>query len=204
MPLSIEEVNRLKAAPVPSMLPVLATRWSPRSFKNTPISPADLRTILEAARWSQSSSNEQPWRFFVGVKGTETHNKIFATLVPFNQLWATNASVLILSFAQLKNEASKPNKYAMYDLGAATANLVTQAHALGLYGHSMGGFDNDKAKQTFDLSDDFEVGAVTAIGYQDEPAALANETLLEREVAQRQRKPLSEIALTALNEPLKL
>jgi nitroreductase len=204
MPLSIEEVNRLKAAPVPSMLPVLATRWSPRSFKNTPISPADLSTILEAARWSQSSSNEQPWRFFVGVKGTETHNKIFATLVPFNQLWATNASVLILSFAQLKNEASKPNKYAMYDLGAATANLVTQAHALGLYGHSMGGFDNDKAKQTFDLSDDFEVGAVTAIGYQDEPAALANETLLEREVAQRQRKPLSEIALTALNEPLKL
>ncbi len=204
MPLSIEELNRLKTAPVPSMLPVLATRWSPRSFKNTPVSEADLKTILEAARWSPSSSNEQPWRFFVGVKGTETHNKIFATLVPFNQMWATNANVLILSFAQIKTEADKPNRYALHDLGAATANLVTQAHALGLYAHSMGGFDNDKAKLTFDLSDDFEVGAVTAIGYQDEPAALNNETLIEREIAQRQRKPLSEIAFTALNEPLKL
>jgi nitroreductase len=204
MTLSLQEVNRLKTAPVASMLPVLATRWSPRSFKNTPVSPADLQTILEAARWSASSSNEQPWRFFVGVKGTETHNKIFATLVAFNQMWATNANVLILSFAQSKTEANKPNRYALHDLGMATANLITQAHALGLYCHSMGGFDNDKARQTFELGDDFEVGAVTAIGYQDEPSALPNETLIEREVAPRKRKELSEIALSALNAPVQL
>ncbi len=204
MTLSAAEVNRLKIAPVKSMLPVLASRWSPRSFKDQPISHDDLKTILEAARWSPSSSNEQPWRFFVGIKGTETHNKIFATLVAFNQMWATNANVLILSFAQLKTEAAKPNKYAMHDLGTATANLVTQAHALGLYCHSMGGFDNEKARQTFDLSDDYEVGCVTAIGYQDDPAALNNETLIEREVAQRQRKPLSELAFVDLNQPLDL
>jgi len=45
---------------------------------------------------------------------------------------------------------------------------------------------------------------VIAIGYQDEPSALTNETMLEREVASRTRKPLSEIALAALDVPVSL
>jgi nitroreductase len=204
MTLSLEEVNRLKNAPVESMLPVLATRWSPRSFKDQPVSSADLKTILEAARWSASSSNEQPWRYFVGVKGTETWDKIFACLVPFNQSWAKHAGVLLLTVAQAKAAKGSPNHYALYDLGQATATAIIQAHALGLVSHSMGGFNHDAARQTFGLSEDFALGAVVAIGHQDEPSALPNETLLERELAPRERKPLPEIALSALNVPVEL
>ena len=202
--LSAAEVDSLKQAPVASMLPVLATRWSPRSFKDEPVSAADLKTILEAARWSASSSNEQPWRYFVGVKGTETWDKILACLVPFNQLWAKNAGVLLLAVAQAKTAKGSPNHYALYDLGQATATAILQAHALGLVSHSMGGFNNDAARATFGLSEDFALGAVVAIGYQDEPAALPNDTLLEREVAPRTRKPLSEIALSALDVPAEI
>ena len=204
MTLSLEEANRLKQAPVPSMLPVIATRWSPRSFKDEPVSSAELKTILEAARWSASSSNEQPWRYFVGVKGTETWNKIFACLVPFNQSWARNAGVLLLAFAQTRTAKGSHNHYALYDLGQATATLILQAHALGLVSHSMGGFDHAAARTTFGLSEDYALGAVVAIGHQDEPSALSNEALLEREVAQRDRKPLSEIALAALSVPAPL
>ena len=200
MTLSLEEVNNLKQAPVETMLPVLAQRWSPRAFKETPIPAGDLRTILEAACWTQSSSNEQPWRFLVGVKGTETHDKIFATLVPANQLWAGKAGALILNFTLLKTGKGSPNKYALYDLGASSAMLVIQAEALGLVTHSMGGYDNDAARRAFGLNEDYSLGAVIAVGYQDEPASLPNETLLEREVAKRGRKPLSEIALTALDQ----
>lgn len=204
MPLSIEQVNELKQAPVEGMLPVLAHRWSPRSFKDTPISSNDLKIILEAARWAASSSNEQPWRFLVGVKGSETHEKIFGTLVGFNQTWADKPHVLILGFALHKDTKGNPNRYAVYDLGQATVSLIAQATALGLATHSMGGFDQDAARRAFNLTEDYAIGAVIAIGYQDEPAAIANEQMRQREIAPRERKPLSVIALTALDKPLEI
>lgn len=204
MPLSIEEINKLKAVPQEGLLPVIATRWSPRSFSDKDVSANDLRLILEAARWTPSSSNQQPWRFLVGVKGSETHQKIFNTLVPFNQSWASKAPVLILGTAVAKDSKGTPNAYALYDLGQAVASLVLQAEALGLVAHSMGGFDHAGARAAFSLGDDLVIGAVTAIGYQGQPSALENETLREREIAPRERKPLSEIALTALGEPLQL
>jgi nitroreductase len=201
MSLSIEEVNKLKKAPVEGLEPLLAERWSPRAFKETPVKPADLKLILEAARWTASSSNVQPWRFIVGVKGTEAYNKIFATLVPFNQSWAGKAGVLLLGFAETANSKGEPNAYALYDLGQAAATLVAQASALGLHSHSMGGFDHEAAAKTFGLTQGYALGAVIAIGYQDDPSAITNEQTLQREVAPRERKPLSEIALTALGTP---
>jgi nitroreductase len=204
MPLSIEEVNKLQQAPVEGMLPALAHRWSPRSFTDKAISANDLIIVLEAARWAASSSNEQPWRFLVGVKGSETHDKIFETLVGFNQSWANKPHVLILGCALLKDGKENPNRYAAYDLGQATVSLVVQATALGLATHSMGGFDHDAARRAFNLTEDYVIGAVIAIGYQDEPSALGNEQLREREIAARQRKPLTEIALASLDQPFQI
>jgi hypothetical protein len=40
------------------------------------------------------------------------------------------------------------------------------------------------------------MGAAIALGYQGEPGALANERLIESEVAQRTRKPLSEFVFS--------
>jgi nitroreductase len=199
---SSAELNQQKLAPVEGMLSVLAARWSPRAFDEKPVSSSDLKLILEAARWTASSGNSQPWRFLVGIKGTETHEKIFSTLVGFNQAWAGKASVLILGFAELKNAKGEPMPYALYDLGQAAASLITQASALGLHTHSMAGFDYAKAKDAFGLTDDQGLGAVIAVGYQAEPSTIANEQMLQREIAPRERKPLSEIALTSLNTPL--
>ncbi len=205
MTLSLAEVNALKQAPVEGLLPALAHRWSPRAFKETPVSTADLKLVLEAAQWAASSSNLQPWRFIVGVKGTETHDKIFSTLVGFNKSWAGKAGVLILGVAVAKNESDgNINHYALYDLGQAVSQLTAQAEALGLATHSMGGFDHAAARATFQLTDSHVLGAVTVLGYQAEPGTLENEKLLEREIAPRGRKPLSEIALTAIGTPLQL
>jgi nitroreductase len=202
MALSIEEVNHFKHAPVAGLLPALAHRWSPRSFKETPVSSHDLKLILESARWAASSSNLQPWRFLVGVKGSETHSKILSALVPFNQSWAGKAPILILGFALAKDPKGNPNYYALYDLGQASVSLILQATGLGLATHSMGGFEHEVAKSAFGLKEDHTLGSVIAIGYQDEPSALTSEMLLQREVAPRDRKPLSEIALAALDHPL--
>lgn len=204
MALSIEEINKLKLARPEGLLPVIAKRWSPRSFTEEVVSTNDLRIILEAAQWAASSSNLQPWRFFVGVKGTETYQKIFNALVPFNQGWAKKPHILILGVAANKDSKGSPNAYALYDLGQATALLVLQTEALGLAAHSMGGFDHAAVRSAFGLGEDYVIGAVTAIGHQDQPSALESETLREREIAPRERKQLSEIALAALDQPLPL
>lgn len=203
MSLTIEEVNKLKAAPVEGMLPVLANRWSPRSFNGNPIPENDIKIILEAARWTASSSNEQPWRFLVGVNGSPTHKKIFDSLVGANQTWAVKPYLLILGFTMLKDSKGNTNRYAIYDLGQAVVSLITQANALGLKTHSMGGFDHDAVRHAFNLTEDYGVGAVIAIGHQDEPGALPAE-LEQREIAPRQRKPLSLIALTELETPFEI
>ncbi len=196
-----EDLNQQKIAPVAGLQPLLAHRWSPRAFKATEIPHADLKLLLEAARWTASSSNEQPWRFLVGAKGSETHQKIFSTLVGFNQMWAGNAGLLILGYTELKDSKGQPNQYAVYDLGAASVSLIIQAFALGLHSHSMGGFDHEAAKKAFLLTDDHHLGAVIAVGHQDDPSSITNEQMLQRELEPRTRKPLSEIALTNPGTP---
>lgn len=180
---------------------VILRRWSPRSFADKPVSKPDLRKLFEAARWSASSYNEQPWRFIVGVKGDETYKKIFDVLVEFNQTWAGSAPVLILTVAQKHFSHNKQaNRYALYDTGAATALLMLQATHQGLHAHSMAGFDVDKARKTFGIPDDYEIGAVTAVGYLGDPLKLP-EQLQQQEKSPRGRKPVEEIVLAEWGKP---
>jgi nitroreductase len=206
MTLSALEVNRLKQAPaVEGVLPAVLSRWSPRAFADRDVSPADLAKVFEAARWSASSYNEQPWQFLVGTRNSLTHKKIFDTLIGFNQSWAGAAPVLILGVANSKfSQNGNPNYHALYDLGQAAAALALQAEALGLATHSMAGFDHDAVRKAFEIPEDYVLGAVTALGYQGEPSALANDQLKEIEVLPRTRKPLSEFVLSAWGTPAKL
>ncbi|MGA9668094.1 MAG: nitroreductase family protein [Terracidiphilus sp.] len=203
MTLSAAEVNSLKQAPaVDGVLPILHQRWSPRSFANREVSPADLAKVFEAARWAASSHNEQPWRFLVGDRNSLTYKKIFDSLVPFNQTWAVHAPVLILGVANAKfSRNDSPNRVALYDLGAAASYLTLQAAALGLATHQMAGFDTDSARKALDIPGHYVVGAVIALGYQGEPDALPNEQFVAQEVAARQRKPLSEFVFSTWDTP---
>jgi nitroreductase len=161
--------------------------------------------VFEAARWAASSFNEQPWRFLVGTRNSLTHKKIFSTLIGFNQGWAGAAPVLILGAASTKfAHNGTTNAYALYDLGAAAAYLCLQAAELGLSTHSMAGFDHEAARKTFEIPEDYALGAVIALGYQGEPAALGHEKLIALETEPRERKPLSEFVLSAWDTPAQL
>jgi len=91
----------------------------------------------------------------------------------------------------------------MHDVGAATATLTLQATALGLHSHGMAGFDKDKARAAFNIPEDFEIGAVTALGYLGDAETLA-EGLKAQETAARQRKPLAEVVFSEWETPAQL
>jgi hypothetical protein len=44
---------------------LIAKRWSPYAFSDRAVSTKDLQSLFEAARWTASSNNEQPWRYIV-------------------------------------------------------------------------------------------------------------------------------------------
>jgi hypothetical protein len=67
----------------------------------------------------------------------------------------------------------------------------------------MGGLDRDKARANFNIPEDYEVGAVWALGYLGEPTALP-EQLQEMETAPRTRKPLSEFVFSSWDKAAKL
>jgi nitroreductase len=203
MTLSKTELNKAKHAPeVDGVLPIFHTRWSPRSFSDREVSRADLAKVFEAARWAASSFNEQPWRFLVGTRHSFAYKKIFDSLMPFNQQWAAAAPVLILGTAKTKfSHNGSPNRVAFYDLGAAASYLTLQAAALGLATHQMAGFDPEVARKAFEIPEDYLIGAVIALGYQGEPAALPNEQFVAQEVAPRQRKPLKDFVFSLWDTP---
>jgi hypothetical protein len=58
----------------------------------------------------------------------------------------------------------------------------------------MGGFDVQKAREIFNVYEDYEVGIMIAIGYQDTYHVL-RERLREKAFTPRVRKPLSEMPL---------
>jgi nitroreductase len=206
MALTAIEVNKMKYAQpsTDGVLPVILERWSPRAFADRDVSPSDLKIVFEAARWAPSSYNEQPWRFFVGHRNSETYKKILDALVPFNQEWAKNAPVLILGVAKTRfSHNDSPNNYASHDLGAAMGFMTLQAATLGLSTHQMAGFDWVRARDAFEIPETYTLGSVMALGYHGELSAL-EEKFQAQEQSPRSRKALSELVFSAWDSPADL
>lgn len=176
------------------ILDVIKRRWSPRAFGDRLIEPNKVRQLFEAARWSASSYNEQPWRFIVATKDDEkAFKKALDCLLEANQVWAKQASLLILTATRTTfSRNNKPNRVHAHDLGLAMANLTLQATAMGLFAHQMAGVDLDKVRKTYAIPDDFEPQTACAVGYAGDPESLPD-PLKKAELEERTRKPLGEI-----------
>ena len=173
---------------------LISERKSIRAFSDKEISDEALITLMEAARWAPSSMNEQPWRFIVVRKeNTEAFQKMIQCLNDSNKIWAQHASILLLTVANNTiTTLNKPNAYAWHDIGLAIGNLSLQAISMDIFLHQMGGFKSEEAKKLFNIPNGFEPVSVIALGYQGNAEALPS-PLRERELKQRERKPLSEI-----------
>lgn len=182
-----------QATPAHPIHELIASRWSPYAFSERSISQDDLCCLFEAARWTASSYNEQPWSYLVATKAEpETFAKMLSCLVEGNQGWAAAAPVLALGCTSLRfSRNGNPNAAALHDLGLASASLTFEATARGLAVHQMIGILPDKARELFGIPEGVQAVTGLAIGYAADPAAMP-EKLRERDLAPRSRKPLAE------------
>ena len=111
-----------------------------------------------------------------------------------NRKWAYNAPLLLAALADTRfRERDRPNRWAQYDTGSASMSLALQAVALGLIAHQMGGFDGERLSASFGVPERYTPMAMIAVGYPGDPNELP-ENFQERELAERNRQPLGEIA----------
>jgi len=167
-------------------------RWSPRAFSSESIDEEDVLTIFEAARWSPSCFNEQPWRFAYAHHQDDLES-FRDVLAEGNQAWANTAPLMVFIFSKKNfSHNSNPNRWADFDTGAAWMALALQAQKLDLHCHAMGGFDAEKAFAVTGINpDDYNAICAVAIGKLGDADNLP-EALKERELLS-ERKPLSEM-----------
>jgi nitroreductase len=173
---------------------LIAKRWSARAFSTKPVERSKLLSILEAARWAPSSKNEQPWRYIIfSIDNPVKLMEAQSVLLESNS-YAKRAPILICAIARKNySEGEKYNRLHFHDLGAANENMFLEAFNQGLIMHEMGGFDVQKAVEVFKIPEDYEIGIMIAIGYQDKHSVLP-ERFREKAYSPRVRRKLSEIA----------
>ena len=176
---------------------LIARRWSPVCFDGKAVTDEDLRSLLEAVRWAASSYNEQPWHFLVATKREpEGFEKLLSCLLEGNQQWASAAPVLVMTVAGMRFARNgKDNCAAFHDIGLAVGNLLLEATARGLAVHQMIGILPERAREVFEIPEDYEPLTALAIGYRGEGEA-HSEGLRHRDQSPRQRKALREFVFS--------
>ena len=112
---------------------IIKTRRSIRKYKSTPVSEAQIQSLLEAAMLSPSACNTRPWRFIVITKREKLDQ--LADIHPYAKMLKTAPlciAVIALPKAQEGHAENLPEGFYPQDCGAATQNILLQAELMGL------------------------------------------------------------------------
>jgi nitroreductase len=153
-----------------------------RQYRPDPVPDEVLKELLEIARWTGSSRNTQPWRFFV-ISDKEQLRKISQVRTPIN--WVASAPLAIAIVLDGENPRTET-----YDEGRVTERLLIAARVLGL-GGGVAWFGDDsqeaQAKQILGIPAELAARSVVVLGY---PTTIKDP---RPNPAAGGRKPLSEI-----------
>lgn len=132
-----------------------------RSFEARPVPPEALEAILEVARWSGSSQNQQEWQLVVVTDPDALH-----------RLAAASPSAGHLARAPLAIAVVMPNERKItdaFDEGRIVERILLAAKAQGLAaGMAWVTPDEASAKVALGVPEDRKLRTVIAIGYPDE------------------------------------
>jgi nitroreductase len=146
----------------------LRARRNVRTYADRPIAPRDLDRIVEAARRTPSSSNQQRWDFILCTDRDQ--------LRALSEVWrsaghvATSAATIAL-VAPASVDAST-RESVEYDLGQATMSIMLAAADLGIGSGHANVADQDLARRILGFPDDRCCSRLIALGYPaDRPLA---------------------------------
>ena len=146
--------------------PQFVKRWSPRSMSGEGLSEDQIMSLVEAARWSPSCFNLQPWRFIYSLKDDGYWTKFLGLLMDMNRLWAERAgAIMILLSVDRASETEDLSPTAAFDAGSAWMSLALQAQSMGLVSHAMWGFHHEAVAELVNMPSNMSARAMIAIGY---------------------------------------
>lgn len=159
----------------------IRSRRNVRAFHDRPIPPDDLERILEAARRTPSSTNQQAWDFVVVTERER--------LLELAEVWrwarhvGTSAATIALVMPVSDDRDERDTLH--YDLGQATMSIMLTAADLGIgSGHASVG-DQDVARRVLGLPEDRECAWLVALGYPaDRPLS---------PIARPNRRPIEDV-----------
>lgn len=86
---------------------LIAGRYSPSEFESRSIADNDLLAVLEAARWSASAGNAQPWSYIVAKReDSEQFAQMLSCVDEINLPWAEQVSVLLVGCTRMTHEGT--------------------------------------------------------------------------------------------------
>ncbi|MGH2662736.1 MAG: nitroreductase family protein [Actinomycetota bacterium] len=137
-----------------------------REFTDEPVDPSDLEAIADAARWSGSSRNSQPWRFIV-IRDVDTIRRIAEAGHPQTRSLRTAQAAIAIVIP-----APGDNVSHAYDEGRAAERILTAASMLGMAGGIAWVLPKvaDDVRQILGLPEDRLVRTVVALGHPSEAA----------------------------------
>lgn len=140
----------------------LRARRNVREYTDEPIPDEALDRILEAARRTPSSMNQQRWDFVVVTGRNE--------LQELAKVWPQGGTHVGRSAATIVLVAPKPEEGLKgagveYDLGQATMSIMIAATDLGIGSGHSAVMDKDLARQLLGLPDDHDAMYMIALGF---------------------------------------
>jgi nitroreductase len=139
-------------------LEFLKGRRSIRSFEKEEIKEEHLKMILEAARWTPSASNRQPWHFIV-IKDKEKLQNISDTAI-----YGKFFKHAPLAIAIVGKPSESPNWYKV-DTSLVSMQMMLMAWALGIGSCWIGSMDREKAKKLLGIDKQDYLLTVLPFGY---------------------------------------
>lgn len=144
-----------------------------RGYGEQPLSAEHMTAILEAARWTGSSKNQQRWAFVVVTDGEQLER--IAACGRFTDPVRNSAATIVIVEEPGGNE---------FDSGRVAQSIMLAAKAVGVASCPITLHDRESAAAVLDLGDRRTCHYAVALGYPMEgvgPAALGG------------RKPLAEL-----------
>ncbi|MCL1925883.1 MAG: nitroreductase family protein [Syntrophorhabdaceae bacterium] len=172
---------------------LIDVRRSLRAYSSRPVERDKVERMLDAARWSPSSANRQPWRFVV-VEHDAPERLALEEALDAGNSWANRAPVLIVAGAvPSEGLVVESREYVLFDAGLALMSLLYRGADQGLLVHPMAGWKEAPLRDALGLPDSFAPLVVVAVGYHGKPEEL-DEATRKKDERPSTRKPLPEIA----------